>query len=42
MPDSTTVRRVDKLFKTSRKGTGDPRIIHVEAQPHLPSAPSRY
>src|SRR5262249_47960091 len=29
---ATGVRRVDKLFKVSRKGTGDPRFFHVEAQ----------
>ncbi len=33
MPESATgVRRVDKLFKASRKGTGDSRFFHVEAQ----------
>src|SRR5262249_28347191 len=32
-PESATgVRRVDKLFKVVRKGTGDPRFFHVEAQ----------
>ncbi len=29
---ATGVRRVDKLFKASRKKTGDPRFFHVEAQ----------
>lgn len=29
---ATGVRRVDKLFKVIREGTGDPRFFHVEAQ----------
>src|SRR4051812_250341 len=32
---ATGVRRVDKLFKASRKKSGDPRYLHVEAQ-HQP------
>ncbi len=29
---ATGVRRVDKLFEAVRKGTGDPRFFHIEAQ----------